>query len=98
MGNEKIILSFGGKLWSVPTVIRNNQGKIIYTSRFFIHKDCEDNQKISSNERELKTIIETQQQVIKKLSKQVTNLTKQINQQKTKLAHCETIIHKLSQQ
>jgi uncharacterized coiled-coil protein SlyX len=95
MGNEKIILSFAGKMWSVPTVIRDKRGSILYTSRFFIHKDSEVNQTISSKERELNKIIEAQQEVIKKLTKQMTQLTKQTDQQKKKLVHYENIIRKL---
>ena len=70
MLNKKILLQNSGKSWSVPTEICNKQGDIVYKSRFFVHKDFdkeEDSKKVS----ELESIIESQQDVIKKLSQQV---------------------------
>ena len=70
MLNKKILLQNSGKSWSVPTEICNKQGDIVYKSRFFVHKDFdkeEDTKKVS----ELESIIDSQQDVIKKLSQQV---------------------------
>ena len=69
MLNNKILLSNSGKSWAVPTVIKDNKGNIIYTSRFFVDKDFEN--KDDKETKELKSIIESQQEVIKKLSYQV---------------------------
>ena len=69
MLNEQILLSNSGKAWSVPTVIRNKKGDIIYKSRFFVNKDFEN--KDDKDIKELKSIINSQQEVIKKLSYQV---------------------------
>ena len=69
MLNERMLLSNSGRPWSVPTVIRNKQGVIIYKSRFFVDKDFEN--KDDKEIKELKSIINSQQEVIKKLSYQV---------------------------
>jgi len=69
MLNNKILLSNSGKSWAVPTVIKDKKGNIIYTSRFFVDKDFEN--KDDKETKELKSIIESQQEVIKKLSYQV---------------------------
>ena len=69
MLNERILLSNTGRAWSVPTVIRDKRGDIIYTSRFFVDKDFEN--KEDKEVKELKSIINSQQEVIKKLSYQV---------------------------
>ena len=70
MLNKKILLQNSGKSWSVPTEICNKKGDIVYKSRFFVHKDF-DKEKDSKKVSELETIIESQQDVIKKLSQQV---------------------------
>ena len=70
MLNKKILLQNSGKSWSVSTEICNKQGDIVYKSRFFVHKDF-DKEKDSKKVSELETIIESQQDVIKKLSQQV---------------------------
>ena len=69
MLNEKILLSNSGKSWAVPTVIKDKEGNIIYSSRFFVDKDFEN--KDDKEITELKSIISSQQEVIKKLSHQV---------------------------
>jgi hypothetical protein len=69
MLNERILLSNTGRSWTVPTVIRDKKGDIIYTSRFFVEKDFEN--KEDKEVKELKSIINSQQEVIKKLSYQV---------------------------
>ena len=80
MLNEKILLSNTGRSWTVPTVIRNKRGDIIYTSRFFVHKDFEN--KDDKNIKELKSIINSQQEVIKKLSYQVKSKSEENNKLK----------------
>jgi len=69
MLDKKVLLQNSGRAWTVPTEICNKQGDIIYKSRFFVHKDFEkeDNRK----EKELESVIKSQQAVIKKLSQQV---------------------------
>ena len=69
MLNEKVLLSNTGRSWSVPTLLRDKKGDIIYTSRFFVEKDFEN--KEDKEVKELKSIINSQQEVIKKLSYQV---------------------------
>ena len=70
MLNKKILLQNSGKSWSVPIEICNKQGDIVYKSRFFVHKDF-DKEKDTKKVSELESIIESQQDVIKKLSQQV---------------------------
>jgi len=86
MLNERMLLSNSGRPWSVPTVIRNKQGAIIYKSRFFVDKDFEN--KDDKEIKELKSIINSQQEVIKKLSYQV----KSKSEENSKL---NTIIQKI---
>ena len=69
MLNDRILLCNSGKSWSVPTVICNKQGDTIYKPRFFVHKDFD--KKENKQVKELKSIINSQQEVIKKLSHQV---------------------------
>ena len=69
MLNERVLLSNTGRSWSVPTLLRDKKGDIIYTSRFFVEKDFEN--KEDKEVKELKSIINSQQEVIKKLSYQV---------------------------
>ena len=75
MLNEKILLSNSGKSWSVPTLIKDKKGNIIYKSRFFVDKDFE--KKEEKDVKELKSIIHSQQEVIKKLSHQVKMKTEE---------------------
>ena len=74
MGNQKIFLKNGNTKITVPTCIKDDDGNVMYRSRFFInlHKqtDCE----IKKNELE-KTII-SQQHVIKKMAEQLRILEK----------------------
>jgi len=81
MLNEKILLSNTGRSWTVPTVIRNKRGDIIYTSRFFVDKDFENKEDIKV--KELKSIIHSQQEVIKKLSYQVKSKSEENSKLKT---------------
>ena len=69
MLDKKILLQNTGRAWAVPTEICNKQGDIIYESRFFVHKDFEKEE--NRKEKELESVIKSQQGVIKKLSQQV---------------------------
>ena len=66
--NDKIVLSNAGKSWTVPINIKNKEGEIIYKSRFFVDKNF-NKEKDSDEVLELKSIINTQQDVINKMSK-----------------------------
>jgi hypothetical protein len=81
-GNEKLFIRQSNNTWAVKTNIRNNQNYIIYSSRFFIHKNDLEEKKIKNNEeKKYEEIIKKQQQVIDKLSNQVINYQKTINKQ-----------------
>ena len=69
MLDKKVLLQNSGRAWTVPTEICNKKGDIIYESRFFVHKDFEKEE--NRKERELESVIKSQQGVIKKLSQQV---------------------------
>ena len=75
MLNEKILLSNSGKSWAVPTLLKDKKGNILYKSRFFVDKDFE--KKEDKHVKELKSIIHSQQEVIKKLSHQVKMKTEE---------------------
>ena len=79
-GNEKIFIRQANKTWAVQSNIRDNQNYIIYTSRFFIHKNNLEPKKINED-KEYEKIIKKQQKVIDKLSNQVINYQKIINKQ-----------------
>jgi len=81
MLNERILLSNTGRSWSVPTIIRDKGGDIIYKSRFFVDKDFEN--KDDEDIKKLKSIINSQQEVIKKLSYQVKSKSEENSKLKT---------------
>ena len=81
MLNDKILLSNSGKSWSVPTLLKDKKGNILYKSRFFVDKDFE--KKEDKDVKELKSIIHSQQEVIKKLSHQVKMKSEENNKLKT---------------
>ena len=70
MLNDKILLTNSGKSWAVPTLLKDKKGNILYKSRFFVKKDFEEEDE-NKDVKELKSIIHSQQEVIKKLSQQV---------------------------
>lgn len=82
-GYEKIFLRLGKKTWAIQSNIRDNQNYIRYSSRFFIHKDNlkEKKQEKIIEQKEYDKIIKSQQKVIDKLSKQIINYQKIINNQ-----------------
>lgn len=70
---NRIILTNNGNTWSVPTILLDKDGNIIYKTTFFIMKSSKQcDQKIE----ELKKIIETQQSIIKKMTKHIQHLEK----------------------
>ena len=81
MLNDKILLSNSGKSWAVPTLLKDKKGNILYKSRFFVAKDFE--KKEDKDVKELKSIIYSQQEVIKKLSHQVKMKSEENNKLKT---------------
>ena len=69
-GNEKIILSNGGKQWSFKTKVRNNNNDVIYVSRIFINKN--NSNKIKNiQENQLNKTILAQQKIIDKMSEKI---------------------------
>jgi len=65
--NDKILLSNGGRCWSVPINVKDKKGEIIYRSRFFVDKGF-DKDKDTEEVIELKSIIKSQQDIIDKIS------------------------------
>lgn len=65
--NDKILLSNGGRCWSVPINVKDKKGEIIYRSRFFVDKSF-DKDKDTEEVIELKSIIKSQQDIIDKIS------------------------------
>ena len=65
--NDKILLSNGGRSWSVPINVKDKKGEIIYRSRFFVDKGF-DKEKDTEEVIELKSIIKAQQDIIDKIS------------------------------
>ena len=89
----KIFLSQSGKTWAVPTKIRDNNNFVLYNSRFFIHKDNLKKTEIKKKEdKELEKIIESQQQVINKMTAQIIKYQKDINKKNERIKKLETYI------
>ena len=69
MGNQKVILKNGSSRYTVPTLIKSDEGEILYKSRFFIDprklSDCE------IKRDQLSKTIKAQQNVIEKMSEQI---------------------------
>lgn len=94
-GNEKIFLSQSGKTWAVPTKIRDNNNFVLYNSRFFIHKDNLKKTEIKKrDDKELEKIVESQQQVINKMTSQIIKYQKDINKKNERIKKLETYITK----
>ena len=92
-GNEKIFLSQSGKTWAVPTKIRDNNNFVLYNSRFFIHKDNLKKTEIKKkDDKELEKIVESQQQVINKMTSQIIKYQKDINKKNERIKKLETYI------
>lgn len=92
-GNEKIFLSQSGKTWAVPTKIRDNNNFVLYNSRFFIHKDNLKKTEIKKrDDKELEKIVESQQQVINKMTSQIIKYQKDINKKNERIKKLENYI------
>jgi hypothetical protein len=68
MGNHVIFIQKGSTRTSVPTCIRNDDGEVVYRSRFFIDPNnttCEEKQ------TELEKTVLAQQKVIEKIAEQL---------------------------
>ena len=73
-GNDCLILTNGSNNWSVKKYVKDKDGNILYSSKFFIPTKEED-YNCSNDIKELKSIIKTQQDIINKLSYQVKSLS-----------------------
>lgn len=92
-GNEKIFLSQSGKTWAVPTKIRDNNNFVLYNSRFFIDKNnLKKTEIIKKDDKELEKIVESQQQVINKMTSQIIKYQKDINKKNERIKKLETYI------
>lgn len=69
MGNHKLILKENKRTFSVPTIIRADDGDILYRSRFFINPNY--NPSCEKDKQELSSIVTAQQEVILKNAKQI---------------------------
>ena len=73
-GNNCLVLSNGSSNWSVNKYIKDKDGTILYSSKFFI-PSVEEDYNCSKDIKELKSIIKAQQEIIDKLSYQVKRLS-----------------------
>lgn len=73
-GNDCVVLCNGSNNWSVKKYLKDKDGNILYSSKFFIPTK-EENYNCSKEINELKSIIKTQQNIIDKLSEQIKKLT-----------------------
>ena len=71
LGNNKIIIEKSGKSWSVPIHLYHKDGSIKYTSRFFIENK---NDTCEETTKPLELIIQSQQDVITKMSEKLKEL------------------------
>jgi len=78
MGFDKMILKKDKKITSVPTVYKNPCGEILYRTRFFL---LEEEKECLKDKKELEKMIQTQQDIIEKmtlkLEKSITLLTEE---------------------
>tara|TARA_B100000745_G_C19792216_1_gene260190 strand:+ start:108 stop:476 length:369 start_codon:yes stop_codon:yes gene_type:complete len=72
-GFDKIILKKDKKIWSVPTVYKDKDGNILYTSRFFLKND--EIEECEKDKKEYEKIIQTQQHIIEKLTQRIKELS-----------------------
>lgn len=73
-GNECVILTKSNKTWSVNNYIKDKKGNILYSSKYFIYDNDNDNCD-SKDIKELKSIIKSQQHIIERLSHKVKELS-----------------------
>ena len=81
LGMERIFLSNGGPIWSVPTKIRDNDSNVIYISRIFVPKQIEE---VPNNILHLQKVIKSQQSVIDKMTEIIKKDKQIINSLKIK--------------
>ena len=79
MRNGSILLENGGKQWSVPLKIVDNNGDTLYKSRFFIVNDT-DNISCQKDKQELEKIIKAQQHIIHKMTEKIAELNLRLSQ------------------
>ena len=79
MRNGSILLENGGRQWSVPLKVLDNQGDITYQSRFFIDNESE-NVSCEKDKKELEKIIKTQQHIINKMTDKIKELNLRLSQ------------------
>ena len=79
MRNGSILLENGGRQWSVPLKMVDNQGDTIYKSRFFIENESE-NLSCEKDKQELEKIIKTQQHIINKMTEKIEELHIRLSQ------------------
>jgi hypothetical protein len=79
MRNGSILLENGGRQWSVPLRMVDNQGDTIYESRFFIENESE-NLSCEKDKQELEKIIKTQQHIINKMTEKIEELHIRLSQ------------------
>ena len=79
MRNGSILLENGGKQWSVPLKMIDNQGDTLYKSRFFIDNESE-NISCEKDKKELEKIIKTQQHIINKMTEKIAELNIRLSQ------------------
>jgi hypothetical protein len=73
IGNQKIFLYNVSNTWAVPINYKDKKGNIYYTTRFFVEEEKKN--KDSDEIKELKSIIENQQNIINKMTLKIKNLT-----------------------
>ena len=69
MGNQVVFIKNSSNRMRIPTYIRNDEGEIIYRSRFFIDPNTESSCEVKKDELE-KTVL-AQQKVIEKMAEQL---------------------------
>ena len=74
IGHEKIIVTNGGKQWSFPTKIRDDENDVIYVSRIFLKKNMTGGTKHNNQDKQT---IQAQQMVIETMTKTIQKLTKE---------------------
>ena len=69
IGNHVLFIKCGSTRKRVPTCVKDNDGMVIYNSRFFIESTTLSKCEVKKND--LEKTVETQQKVIKKLAEQL---------------------------
>lgn len=72
MGQERIVLSHGGKQWSFQTKIRDDQNDVIYISRIFLKQSKQSME--GGSQKNLQKTVEAQQLVIEKMTHMIHKL------------------------